>query len=161
MWKPFNYTDYEEGLFWLLQMSPVHDCDLSQSGEMVGEPTGDTRISSVLAWVETGIDNVPLFSPVDPQNHGRIDNDGFITHFCEVTSPAHGLQVSEQTDLAQKEIIADPENHIDFRLANGAVIRVCADIDGKLKLNAISNGTKLCVEPLNRNSIAVIGQQRS
>lgn len=52
------------------------------------------------------------------------------------------------------------DQQIDFRLPNGAVIRVSVDADGKLKLNAISNGTTLCVEPINRNSLAVLGQQR-
>lgn len=52
------------------------------------------------------------------------------------------------------------EQQMDFRLPNGAVIRVCVDTDGKLKLNAISNGTKLCIEPINANTVAVIGQQR-
>ncbi len=51
------------------------------------------------------------------------------------------------------------EQQMDFRLPNGAVIRVSVDTNGKLKLNAISNGTKLSIEPLNANSVAVIGQQ--
>jgi hypothetical protein len=98
MWKKFNYRDFEEGLFWLLQMSPVHECDIGISGEFIGLSTGQDKIDSVLAWVETGPEGTPLFSPVDPANHGRIDDDGVITHYCEVVSPADGLPVNQSTD---------------------------------------------------------------
>lgn len=98
MWTKFNYRDFEEGLFWLLQMSPVHDCDIGSSGDLVGLSTGQNKIESVLAWVETGPEGTPLFSPVDPANHGRIDDGGVITHYCEVVSPADGLPVNQSTN---------------------------------------------------------------
>lgn len=52
------------------------------------------------------------------------------------------------------------DQEMDFRLPNGAVIRAWVDLDGKLKLTAISNGTKLAVEPLTQNSLSVCGLQR-
>lgn len=97
MWTKFNYRDFEEGLFWLLQMSPVYDCDIGISGDLIGLSTGQNKIESVLAWVETGPEGTPLFSSVDPANHGRIDDDGVITHYCEVFSPADGLPVDRSS----------------------------------------------------------------
>jgi len=60
--------------------------------------------------------------------------------------------------MADSAVYEDQE--MDFRLPNGAVIRVWVGTDGKLQLNAISNGTKLAVEPLTQNSLAVLGMQR-
>lgn len=107
MWQKFNYDDFEEGLFWLLQMSPVFEGDLDQSGSMIGVPTGETKVTSILAWVESEIDGQPLFTPVDPANHGKLEEDGTITHFAEVVSPADGEPLT----------IADSKSKID-RLVN-------------------------------------------
>lgn len=46
MWKKCNYRDFEEGLFWLLQMSPVHEFDIGISGEFIGLSTGQDKIDS-------------------------------------------------------------------------------------------------------------------
>lgn len=61
-------------------------------------------------------------------------------------------------ELTDEQSFEDQE--MDFKLPNGTVIRAWVDIDGKLKLNAISNGTKLAVEPLTQNSLSVVGLMR-
>lgn len=52
------------------------------------------------------------------------------------------------------------DQQVDFRLPNGSVIRAWVDDDGKLRLIATSNGTKLSIEPLTGNSLAVVAQKR-
>lgn len=70
-WKPFDYRNYESGLFWLLTEAP-----------------GDTVRAAVLAFVEEDHEGRPAFGPVDPQNFGEVWDGDVVTHFAEVIAPA-------------------------------------------------------------------------
>lgn len=119
MWKKFNHDDFEEGIFWLAQMSPVFDGDIGQSGEMVGAPTGETKFTSILAWVEREVDGGPLFTPVDPANHGKLEDEGAITHFAEVVCPADGEPVEMS---APKATIDRLINALDYIYQSGVLM---------------------------------------
>lgn len=82
-WKPFDYSDFESGLFWLLVESP--DVDFDEHG---GSFNGEVIRSAVLAMVEEGDEGVPEFEPVDRENVGRLDWECTVTHFANVVAPA-------------------------------------------------------------------------
>lgn len=58
------------------------------------------------------------------------------------------------------DIALSDHQETDFMLPNGSVIRVWVTEEGKLKVNAISNGTKISVEPLTQNSLSISGIER-
>lgn len=87
-WKPFNYADYESGLFWLLVESQEVDIDADDDGRTVGRYTGEMTRAAVLAMVEEGDEGMPYFDPVDRENAQRIDQDCTVTHFAKVVAPA-------------------------------------------------------------------------
>lgn len=86
-WKPFNYQDYETGLFWLLVEAPDVDIDADDDGRTVGRYTGEVVQATVLATVEQDHDGLPYFDAVDPGNIGRVPDDGVVTHYAEVKAP--------------------------------------------------------------------------
>jgi hypothetical protein len=86
-WKPFNYEDYESGLFWLLVEVPDVDVDAGDDGGTVGWYTGEVVLSAVLATVEQDHDGRPYFDAVDDVNFGRVPDDGVVTHYAEVKAP--------------------------------------------------------------------------
>jgi hypothetical protein len=86
-WKPFNYENYETGLFWLLVETPEVDIDADDDGRTVGEYTGGVNQSAVLATVEQDHAGLPYFDAVDPSNFGRISDEDVVTHYAEVKAP--------------------------------------------------------------------------
>lgn len=93
MWKKFNYDEFKKGLFWFRQESPVLNAD--------GTPTGEKKVTFVLAWVDAEINGEPmepLFTPVDPDNHGKLENEGVITHFAKVV-PGSGVKKKSKEPL--------------------------------------------------------------
>ena len=86
-WEPFDYSDFESGLFWLLVESPDVYIDADDDGRTVGRYTGDVVRSSVLAMVEEGDEGMPYFYAVDSANFGRISDDDVVTHFADVVAP--------------------------------------------------------------------------
>ncbi|MFQ2235010.1 hypothetical protein ACK32R_04765 [Aeromonas dhakensis] len=87
-WEPFNYSDFEGGLCWLLVESQDVDIDADDDGRAVGRYTGDVLRSVVLARVEQDHDGQPYFDAVDAENFGRISEDDVVTHFAHVVAPA-------------------------------------------------------------------------
>ncbi|HHQ4473068.1 hypothetical protein ACW5W6_06930 [Aeromonas mytilicola] len=87
-WEPFDYSDFECGLFWLLVESPDVDIDADDDGTTVGCYTGEVIRSAVLAMVEEGDEGEPEFEPVDRANVGRLDWEVTVTHFAKVVAPS-------------------------------------------------------------------------
>lgn len=87
-WEPFDYSDFECGLFWLLVESPDVDIDADDDGTTVGRYTGEVIRYAVLAMVEEGDEGEPEFEPVDRENVGRLDWEVTVTHFAKVVAPS-------------------------------------------------------------------------
>lgn len=119
MWQKFNYYDFKEGLFWLAQMSPVFESEPDHSGSMIDVLTGETKFTTILARVEKKIDGQPFFTPIDPANHGRLEDGGAITHFAEVVSPADGepLTIAELKSKIDRLV-----NALDYIYQSGVLM---------------------------------------
>lgn len=87
-WEPFDYSNFETGLFWLLVELPDVDIDADDDGSTVGRDTGEVSRFTVLARVEEDHDGQPYFDAVDPANFGRVSDDSVVTHFANVAAPA-------------------------------------------------------------------------
>ena len=87
-WEPFDYSDFESGLFWLLVESPDVDIDIDNDGRTVGHYTGEVNRYVVLAMVEEGDYGMPEFEPAFRENVGKLDWECRVTHFANVVAPA-------------------------------------------------------------------------
>lgn len=87
-WQPFDYRNFESGMFWLITETAEIDVDAGIDGSPVGHDTGATVRKPVLSWVEREPDGSPWFTPVEYDNHGYVTDDAVVTHFAPVIPPA-------------------------------------------------------------------------
>ena len=85
-WKPFDYKNFECGLFWLRVETPEYDIDTSDDGRTEGEPTGNVSVTAVLARVEEESDGSPYFEQVD-EIYGKVSESERVTHVMLVSAP--------------------------------------------------------------------------
>lgn len=85
-WKPFDYKNFECGLFWLRVETTEYDIDTGGDGRTSGEPTGEVSVTAVMARVEEDSDGSPYFEQVDEQYGKMIESDR-VTHVMRVSAP--------------------------------------------------------------------------
>ncbi|RDE60952.1 hypothetical protein [Aeromonas veronii] len=80
-WKPFDYRNFESGLFWLL----IEGCVDQNMGS---NPAGHRQRKPVLSWVEPEPDGSPWFIPAEYANLGYVEDGSVVTHYAPVLPPA-------------------------------------------------------------------------
>ncbi|HAT2580639.1 TPA: hypothetical protein I8273_004641 [Aeromonas hydrophila] len=80
-WKPFDYRNFENGLFWLLTEGSV-DQNIDST------PAERRQRKPVLSWVESEPDGSPWFIPAEYANLGYVEDGWVVTHFAPVIPPA-------------------------------------------------------------------------
>lgn len=86
-WKPFDYNDFEPGLFWVSYAVPQYDVDAADSGELVGTPTGQIHFDTALVYIDDE-DGFPVFDPINRNSTGDMCETATVTHYAPMKRPS-------------------------------------------------------------------------
>lgn len=85
--QPFNYQDFQEGVFWLLIKREVYDHDEDQNGDVLVIPTGEEDRLVIMGDVGVDDDGFPLIQRVHSELGEYDESSDRVLMFAKVEPP--------------------------------------------------------------------------